>query len=247
MAKREIPEINAGSMADIAFLLLLFFLVTTTMDKDQAYIRKIPQDIILPPTEVEERNILSIKANSQNKFLVRGSEFKDPDKISEFILEFYQTNEIKQNGDNNFPKYSNTTIAICDENIAKLEKLEEEAANKGANDQAKFFNNSISEWANKKNAISLYDKDVMREIDLQAHIRIEVQKGTAYSIFAKIHNEIEEAVFELRTKECQRLFNESYSILKKRTIQDTQKEDKAKIALLEILYPTRIVEVVPKN
>jgi len=43
MAKREIPEINAGSMADIAFLLLLFFLVTTTMDKDQAYIRSIPK------------------------------------------------------------------------------------------------------------------------------------------------------------------------------------------------------------
>ena len=45
MAKRDIPEINAGSMADIAFLLLLFFLVTTTMDKDQAYIRNIPKKL----------------------------------------------------------------------------------------------------------------------------------------------------------------------------------------------------------
>jgi biopolymer transport protein ExbD len=45
MAKREIPEINAGSMADIAFLLLIFFLVTTTMDKDQAYIRSIPKRV----------------------------------------------------------------------------------------------------------------------------------------------------------------------------------------------------------
>ena len=72
MAKREIPEINAGSMADIAFLLLLFFLVTTTMDKDQAYIRNIPKKVDVPPTNtpIEERNILSIRANNQNQVII---------------------------------------------------------------------------------------------------------------------------------------------------------------------------------
>ena len=94
MAKRDIPEINAGSMADIAFLLLLFFLVTTTMDKDQAYIRSIPKKIDLPPMDnkVQERDILAIKANNQNQLMVRNSIFRDPDKISDFILKFYQTN-----------------------------------------------------------------------------------------------------------------------------------------------------------
>ena len=68
MAKRDIPEINAGSMADIAFLLLLFFLVTTTMEKDTAYIRDIPKKVENPPEdiEIEERNILKIEANSAN-------------------------------------------------------------------------------------------------------------------------------------------------------------------------------------
>ena len=94
MAKRDIPEINAGSMADIAFLLLIFFLVTTTMDKDQAYIRSIPRKIeVKEPVEVEKRNILAIKANSQNQLMVRGEIFSDPDKISEFVLKFYRSNQ----------------------------------------------------------------------------------------------------------------------------------------------------------
>ena len=249
MAKRDIPEINAGSMADIAFLLLLFFLVTTTMDKDQAYIRKIPKKIDLPPLDnkVQERDILALKANNQNQLMVRNSIFRDPDKISDFVLKFYQTNEKNNDLENNFPMYSTTTISLCDQNMSALEKQLEEAEQKGATEQAKFFQSSYEEWNKKKRAIQLYGKSEIRELSVQAHIRIEVQQGTAYSIFTQIHNEIEEAIFELRDKECNRLFSEQYSILKRRTAQDSDPKDKDKIALLEILYPARIIEVTPKN
>lgn len=74
MAKRSAPEINAGSMADIAFLLLIFFLVTTTMDIDTGIIRKLP-----PPVEnadenidVKDRNVLKILVNSHDMLLVDG-------------------------------------------------------------------------------------------------------------------------------------------------------------------------------
>lgn len=74
MAKKAAPEINAGSMADIAFLLLIFFLVTTTMDVDTGITRKLP-----PPVEnndedidVKDRNVLKILVNNQDRLLIDG-------------------------------------------------------------------------------------------------------------------------------------------------------------------------------
>ena len=73
MAVRS-PEINAGSMADIAFLLLIFFLVTTTMNVDTGITRKLP-----PPVEnnddqadVKDRNVLKVLINSHDRLLVDG-------------------------------------------------------------------------------------------------------------------------------------------------------------------------------
>lgn len=71
MASRSTPEINAGSMADIAFLLLIFFLVTTTMDIDTGITRKLP-----PPVEddtdidIKQRNVFKVLVNSADRLLV---------------------------------------------------------------------------------------------------------------------------------------------------------------------------------
>ena len=250
MAKRDIPEINAGSMADIAFLLLLFFLVTTTMDKDQAYVRSIPKKIEIPPEDlpdVQKRNILAIKANSQNQLMVRNVVFSDPDMISDFILRFYQTSENKNKPEENFPLYSTATLGLCDLRMAEMEAKIEEADKVGATDMAKFFGSALDEWDKKKKAIKLYGKSELREIDKQAHIRIEVQEATAYAIFTQIHNEIEEAVIELRNTKCKELFGEPYTLVKQRYNQDSDAKDKDILDLIEILYPARIIEVTPKN
>jgi len=71
--KRAIPEINAGSMADIAFLLLIFFLVTTTMDADKGINRKLPPwDPNQEEQEniIKEKNIFTVLINSNNQLLV---------------------------------------------------------------------------------------------------------------------------------------------------------------------------------
>ncbi|MFK8165433.1 MAG: ExbD/TolR family protein [Lewinella sp.] len=66
-------EINAGSMADIAFLLLIFFLVTTTIAEDKGILVKLPPWSDEEPdiTKLKERNVYSVLVNAQNQLLVR--------------------------------------------------------------------------------------------------------------------------------------------------------------------------------
>ena len=72
--RRETTEINAGSMADIAFLLLIFFLVTTTMDVDAGVSRKLPPKIIDLENQIpiKQKNIFEININRNNELLVEG-------------------------------------------------------------------------------------------------------------------------------------------------------------------------------
>ncbi len=72
MAKRAAPEVNAGSMADIAFLLLIFFLVTTTIEKDSGITRKLPpiDDTEVEPPIIKQKNIFTVNLNKNNQLLV---------------------------------------------------------------------------------------------------------------------------------------------------------------------------------
>ena len=72
MAKRSAPEVNAGSMADIAFLLLIFFLVTTTIEKDSGISRKLPpidNEEIEPPV-IKQRNLFTVVISRDDLLLV---------------------------------------------------------------------------------------------------------------------------------------------------------------------------------
>ena len=92
---RDNPEINSSSMADIAFLLLIFFLVTTTIANDRGLSLLLPPD----PDQMEqldikipERNLFKIQINSADKLLVEGDPLEDVGAIGQMIKDFVLNN-----------------------------------------------------------------------------------------------------------------------------------------------------------
>jgi len=78
MAKRAAPEVNAGSMADIAFLLLIFFLVTTTIEKDKGILRSLPpiDDSETEPPIIKQKNLFTVLINRKNQLLVEDEQME---------------------------------------------------------------------------------------------------------------------------------------------------------------------------
>ena len=91
---RGVPEVNASSMADIAFLLLIFFLVTTTIASDKGLTIRLPPK--RPPEaqdeiKLKDRNVFNVLVNSNNQLLVE-EELMDVKNIKEEAKRFIMNN-----------------------------------------------------------------------------------------------------------------------------------------------------------
>lgn len=97
MRKRITPTVQAGSMADIAFLLLLFFLVSTTIPKDQGIVRALPRPCLTADCMVtlNERNILRIRINKQGELLIEEQPMAW-EELPETLRDFIDNNGLGQ-------------------------------------------------------------------------------------------------------------------------------------------------------
>lgn len=96
-SKRDSATINSSSMADIAFLLLIFFLVTTTIANDKGLTLQLPpnpDDVEQTDIKIPERNIFKILINSSDKLLVENEPLDDPRDIREMVKKFVMNNGV---------------------------------------------------------------------------------------------------------------------------------------------------------
>lgn len=228
MAKREIGEINAGSMADIAFLLLIFFLVTTTIEVDSGISRNMPLQTDQPPTPpVPERNVLKILANSEDKLMVEDREI-EIGELEEVVLSFYTANIYSNDQDATMPNYRTIDVPTCQMEIARISAQ----SSSGSSQQRE-----LKKWQTKLPLCNLHDGGSYREIHKSALIQIKNQGNTSYGLYIQIQNTLKKVINNLRVEKARELWEVDYFKL-----DPTKPADQTRIEMLRILVPERIIE-----
>ncbi len=113
---RNTPEVPAASLADIAFMLLIFFLVTTTMDVDSGLERILPQWQEEEPEnndQIKERNVFVVLVNKNNDLLVEGEIISIDDlreKAKEFMENPYDEDDLPEKKPTEVPFFGTVDV-----------------------------------------------------------------------------------------------------------------------------------------
>ncbi len=255
MARRELSEINAGSMADIAFLLLVFFLVVTTMNTDQGMTRLLPPPVIdihhdLP---IRERDVYEVLVNLNNELFVEGNSL-DVSKLKEGAKNF-----LMSNGDNVL-----VPLSAPKDDFPIRKTLDRDSVNRSATaleqliQEMKKEKNALVDMATRlemeksiKNTQSALDKTKAKQYAFEifgdyaplpgmALISMQNDNATAYDTYVTVNNELEAAVRELRDEVSLKKFGVTFNKLRA-----DDEVDKKKILAIRELYPQRISEAEP--
>ena len=268
MARRELQEINAGSMADIAFLLLIFWLVTTTIESDEGIKRQlpppVPPDIDVP--QAKEQNVFNVKVNFLDALLVEGlpleiGQLKDKaknfliatgDGIIAHEIDGMSTGKHRDvemitgaNGKTNaaYPEREWVRKADVKLKVAEYEQIVKLAKE---NDK-KAFQKVLDKWNEKLRTIELLGGDY-KELPASALISMQNDNNTTYNTYLQVQNELQSAVNELRDELSLSKFGMSYRDLE--DIYGRNKQDKKtleKITAVRSVYPQRISEAEPRD
>jgi biopolymer transport protein ExbD len=268
MARRELTEINAGSMADIAFLLLIFWLVTTTIESDMGIKRQlpppVPDDIDIP--QAKEQDVFNVKVNFLDLLLVEGLpldmvDLKDMTKnfliaTGDGVMSHVINGETiaknrdvvlitGANGKTNaaFPEREWVRRADVRLKIAEYEQIVKIAAVEDKD----AFGKVLEKWKVKLKTIDLLGGDY-KQLPSSALISMQNDKSTTYDTYIQVQNELQSAVNELRDELALAKFGKTYRELEE--IYGRNKQDKKtldKITAVRALYPQRISEAEPRD
>jgi biopolymer transport protein ExbD len=263
MARRELQEINAGSMADIAFLLLIFWLVTTTIDSDEGIKRQlpppVPDDIEQP--DVKQRNVFVALVNLNDALLVENNPMDIRDvkaAAKDFLIasgDGLMSHPVgrKTVGPNRdvstiydasgknllFPERVWVRRAEVELKVAEYQQYVKAAPDDKKRDA---FTKILERWQDKLTTLELLGGDY-KELPPSAVISLQTDRNTTYNTYMQVQNELTAAVNELRNELSMEKFGATYTALEE--AYDKNKDDLetlAKINAVRAVYPQRISE-----
>jgi biopolymer transport protein ExbD len=246
MSRRKLPEVDAGSMADIAFLLLIFFLVTTTMDSDEGILRQLPPPVPeeQDPPDVIQRNVYVVLVNAQDDLLVE-DEPMDISNLKDGAKNFLIANGVFRDlGDKeNFPIRTWVRKSDVQQKIDEYKAYIASATNETEKEN---FQKVLEKWQDKMTAIEIAGE--YKELPGSALISMQNDKGTTYDTYIQVQNELESAVNELRDELATRLFGISYNQLEEKAkSSESGSEWEDRLYAVRTVHPQRISEAEPRS
>ncbi len=188
MARRQkkTPDIPSASMADIAFMLLIFFLVTTTMSVDRGLTRMLPPPVPpdQKPPKIKERNVLEVLINKDNVLAIEG-QIATTDELTERVKEFI----LNPNNDPNLSEGYPISVWL------EMEKAKKNPDQKKIQTFEEILQ-QIGDVRKSKGVISLQN-----------------DRGTKYEKYIEVQNAIVRAINELRDQLSMQAFGMPYDKL----------------------------------
>ena len=213
---RKPPAINTGAMADISFLLLTFFLLTSSISSDQGIMRMLPK--LTPEDQKEQPQDLEVTVQNLAVVYVRNV----GEGIDEVLIT--GTNWWGPDGVMTLSDAPGSNVRLSNPRFnyqGKIDKLHEYAK--------EFFANPNNDPAlplkmsEEIEGIGLYDVS-------QALISLKCANEVTYSTYIKVHNELSRAVNEIRDELSKEKFGKSLAELEENP-DDKEKADAIKRAV----------------
>ena len=230
MAKREIEEINASSMADIAFLLLVFFLVTSTFLKEKVEEERLPQKSEEEGVKLKPYNVLTILANKNDLILVEDETYinqgSEVEEISDVVKKFYI--HPASESEKKWPRVTLRTLSECKDSVAALT-----ARSLQSPDDVKL-KMDLNTWTKRQDACEVLGGS-FNEIYDKAVIGITLDNSTKYETYIMVLDGILSGLADMRNELCQAKFERDFTDL-----DEDIPEEKRIIEAIEMVYPKRI-------
>tara|TARA_B100001769_G_scaffold40564_1_gene27945 strand:+ start:134 stop:817 length:684 start_codon:yes stop_codon:yes gene_type:complete len=204
MPKRKAPEVNAGSMADIAFLLLIFFLVTSEMSKEAGQFQLLPEKVEGPPPEpVNKRNVIEVFARSKGEIRF-GSDLKEV-KMNEipFLLKEMVLNSTNRKDwpENRFITTDELQV-IVDRNRKNLENAPEE---KRLSEQKKLKKSEL-----RLKALEIFGDEFKKSSHV---VNMQATQDAEYETYIQLKDELKKGYRLLRNDLAKKVLNRGWNDL----------------------------------